>query len=177
MKKLINLMKSYKKESLIRVWIHKHTTISFDSRSIPLTYYNNFKYISIKNGIIDVGCNISIRNTDIKELPYKFGSVNGLFNLQPCPNIQSLHNVPTKAEALYVNQCPHLREVPPELEQIITGGNLLFDIHHYTTHTNTLIYHQIKDYYIDTDNLGKFYLDYDVYIRLKREILLKHFME
>ena len=49
-------------------------------------------YTINSKGEIDVDGMVSIINTDIKELPYKFGRVNKVFLLYGCQNLTSLKN-------------------------------------------------------------------------------------
>ena len=45
-------------------------------------------------GEIDVNGHVDLAGRDIKELPYKFGKINGRFNLSGCKNLTSLQNCP-----------------------------------------------------------------------------------
>ena len=51
-------------------------------------------YIVNSQGEIDVDDDVWLNNKDIKELPYKFGKVNGYFSLSGCKNLTSLKNCP-----------------------------------------------------------------------------------
>ena len=51
-------------------------------------YTINFK------GEIDVNGDVSFTKRNIKELPYKFGTIDGFFSLTSNPNITSLKNCP-----------------------------------------------------------------------------------
>ena len=47
-------------------------------------------------GEIDVGGSVNLDYKDFKELPYKFGTINGYFSLGGCKNIISLKNCPNE---------------------------------------------------------------------------------
>ena len=51
-------------------------------------------YTINSKGEIDVDGNVSLRHRDFKELPYKFGKVNGWFQLANNKNLISLKNCP-----------------------------------------------------------------------------------
>ena len=51
-------------------------------------------YTINSKGEIDVDGNVDLFNKDIKELPYKFGKVNGYFSLGNNKNLISLKNCP-----------------------------------------------------------------------------------
>ena len=58
--------------------------------------------MSIKNytindkGEIDVNGNVDLSYKDIEELPYKFGEINGYFDIDYCKKLISLKNCPHK---------------------------------------------------------------------------------
>ena len=54
------------------------------------------KYTINSQGEIDVDDEVWLNKKDFKELPYKFGKVNGFFNLQHCKNLTSLKNCPNE---------------------------------------------------------------------------------
>ena len=54
-----------------------------------IEYYN----INSK-GEIDVDGNVNLVGNDFKELPFKFGTINGFFSLESCKNLISLKNCP-----------------------------------------------------------------------------------
>ena len=53
------------------------------------------KYTINSQGEIDVDGNVSLFNNDFKELPYKFGTVEGYFSIRGCKNLTSLKNCPS----------------------------------------------------------------------------------
>ena len=58
---------------------------------------------------IDVDGNVGLFNKDLKELPYKFGTVTGYFNVYGCQNLTSLKNCPNKVGKYFAcNHCPQL---------------------------------------------------------------------
>ena len=66
-------------------------------------------YTINSQGEIDVDDCVSLRVKDFKELPYKFGTVNGYFSLDGCNNLISLKNCPDKIEnSFYCNDCSQL---------------------------------------------------------------------
>ena len=74
--------------------------------------------MSIKNytinsqGEIDVNGSVNLNNTDIKELPYKFGTVTGLFNVGDNQNLISLKNCPDKVNKYFrCSYCPKLESL------------------------------------------------------------------
>ena len=60
-------------------------------------------------GEIDVDWNVDLDNSDFKELPYKFGTVTGHFNIGDNPNLISLKNCPNKVGFYFrCSYCPKL---------------------------------------------------------------------
>ena len=51
-------------------------------------------YTINSKGEIDVNGYVWLNDKDFKELPYKFGKVNGTFSLFRCKNLKSLKNCP-----------------------------------------------------------------------------------
>ena len=51
-------------------------------------------YTINSQGEIDVNGNVMLYKKDLKELPYKFGKVNGHFDIGSNPNLTSLKNCP-----------------------------------------------------------------------------------
>ena len=51
-------------------------------------------YTINSQGEIDVKGGVDLKDRNLKELPYKFGKVNGLFTLDGCKNLISLKNCP-----------------------------------------------------------------------------------
>ena len=51
-------------------------------------------YTINSQGEIDVNGNVIFIGCNIKELPYKFGTVTGFFSLEDCKNLTSLKNCP-----------------------------------------------------------------------------------
>ena len=50
---------------------------------------------------IDVDGSVSLDNKDFKELPYKFGKVDGYFSIVECKNLISLKNCPDFVEGVF----------------------------------------------------------------------------
>ena len=66
-------------------------------------------YTINSKGEIDVDGNVDFDNTDFKELPYKFGRVDGYFSLECCKNLISLKNCPNKVGSIFdVDGCSKL---------------------------------------------------------------------
>ena len=53
-------------------------------------------YTINSQGEIDVNGNVNLNNKNLKELPYKFGRVDGYFDISNNPNLTSLKNCPDK---------------------------------------------------------------------------------
>ena len=53
-------------------------------------------YTINSQGEIDVDGNVMLYKKDLKELPYKFGTINGFFDISGNPNLTSLKNCPNK---------------------------------------------------------------------------------
>ena len=53
-------------------------------------------YTINSQGEIDVDGSVNLKNKDFKELPYKFGKVEGYFSLDGCKNLTSLKNCPDR---------------------------------------------------------------------------------
>ena len=69
-------------------------------------------YTINSKGEIDVGGNVNLRYSDFKELPYKFGKVNGYFTLSNNKNLTSLKNCPDKVEGYFnCSFCPQLNSL------------------------------------------------------------------
>ena len=66
-------------------------------------------YTINSQGEIDVNENVwlykSLKKNDFKELPYKFGIVNGFFSLGGCQNLTSLKNCPNYVTNLFSCIC------------------------------------------------------------------------
>ena len=58
-------------------------------------------YTINSKGEIDVNRDVNLRNKNLKELPYKFGRVNGYFTLAYNENLTSLKNCPTIVEGTF----------------------------------------------------------------------------
>ena len=66
-------------------------------------------YTINSKGEIDVGRSVDLDYKDFKELPYKFGRVNGYFDIGNNPNLTSLKNCPNYVTELFAcNKCPQL---------------------------------------------------------------------
>ena len=69
-------------------------------------------YIINSKGEIDVDGDVSLNNKNFKELPYKFGEVNGYFTLSNNKNLISLKNCPNYVgETFNCNKCPQLNSL------------------------------------------------------------------
>ena len=58
-------------------------------------------YTINSKGEIDVDGNVSFIGCNIKELPYKFGTINGFFSLSYNQNLISLKNCPNKVRDVF----------------------------------------------------------------------------
>ena len=73
-------------------------------------------------GEIDVDGNVNLRNNDFKELPYKFGTINGHFKLAYNPNLISLKNCPNVVVGSFgCEYCSKLDSLEGRPEEV--GGN------------------------------------------------------
>ena len=69
-------------------------------------------YIINSKGEIDVDGHVNLRYSDFKELPYKFGKVNGWFTLSQNKNLISLKNCPNKVRGYFsCSYCPKLESL------------------------------------------------------------------
>ena len=85
------------------------------TQSIKATIGNWCDEMGIENytindkGEIDVDGDVNLDVRDFKELPYKFGKVNGYFSLSGCKNLTSLKNCPDKVgEYFSCSECTKL---------------------------------------------------------------------
>ena len=70
------------------------------------------KYTINPKGEIDVNGNVDFRCYDFKELPYKFGTVDGFFTFEGCKNLISLKNCPIYTGGSFsCNECPQLNSL------------------------------------------------------------------
>ena len=58
-------------------------------------------YTINSKGEIDVDGFVDLRGSDFKELPYKFGTINGFFSLWNCKNLTSLKNCPNYVQRYF----------------------------------------------------------------------------
>ena len=66
-------------------------------------------YTINSQGEIDVDGDVDLNGIDIKELPYKFGKVNGFFSVYECNNLTSLKNCPNYVGGWFsCSFCPQL---------------------------------------------------------------------
>ena len=69
-------------------------------------------YTINSQGEIDVDGNVSLRYSDFKELPYKFGTVRGWFQLANNKNLKSLKNCPNIVVSVFdVDDCIQLNSL------------------------------------------------------------------
>ena len=67
------------------------------------------RYTINDKGEIDVNSNVFLYKKDFKELPYKFGTITGLFDIGHNPNLTSLKNCPNKIGSYFsCGNCPKL---------------------------------------------------------------------
>ena len=68
---------------------------------------------------IDVDGDVRLQRKDFKELPHKFGKVNGYFDMEECKNLISLKNCPDKVEGYFCcikcNKLESLEGCPKEV--------------------------------------------------------------
>ena len=76
-------------------------------------------YTINSKGEIDVNGGVNLFNKDLKELPYKFGRVNGFFDMGGNPNLTSLKNCPNKVggffSCYYCTKLDSLKGCPKEV--------------------------------------------------------------
>ena len=66
-------------------------------------------YTINSQGEIDVDGGVDLSKVEFKELPYKFGIVDGHFSVWSCKNLTSLKNCPDKVEGYFsCSLCPQL---------------------------------------------------------------------
>ena len=66
-------------------------------------------YTINSKGEIDVSKSVYLSKTEFKELPYKFGKVDGCFDLEDNKNLISLKNCPNEVEGYFsCSFCPQL---------------------------------------------------------------------
>ena len=66
-------------------------------------------YTINSKGEIDVDGNVHLEYSEFKELPYKFGKINGWFDIDYCENLISLKNCPDKVVGYFsCGLCPQL---------------------------------------------------------------------
>ena len=58
-------------------------------------------YTINSQGEIDVDGSVNLNKSNIKELPYKFGTVTSYFSLRECKNLISLKNCPNYVEDFF----------------------------------------------------------------------------
>ena len=77
------------------------------------------KYTINSKGEIDVDGKVDLRGSDFKELPYKFGTVTGYFDIGNNSNLTSLKNCPDKVKGYFrcsfCIQLDSLEECPKEV--------------------------------------------------------------
>ena len=59
------------------------------------------KYTINSKGEIDVDGCVNLNHKNFKELPYKFGRVDGYFEIDGCKNLTSLKNCPNEVEGYF----------------------------------------------------------------------------
>ena len=77
-------------------------------------------YTINSQGEIDVGGSVCLDYQEFEELPYKFGRVNGYFDLDNCKNLIALKNCPNKVGGYFscegCTQLDSLEGCPKEVE-------------------------------------------------------------
>ena len=69
-------------------------------------------YTINSQGEIDVDGSVELSRTNLKELPYKFGTVTGYFNIGDNRNLTSLKNCPNKVNKYFrCSYCPKLESL------------------------------------------------------------------
>ena len=66
-------------------------------------------YTINSQGEIDVDGNVNLRGKDFKELPYKFGEIEGFFEMDRCPHLISLKNCPNYVRGYF--SCSFCKEL------------------------------------------------------------------
>ena len=84
-------------------------------------------YTINSKGEIDVDGNVHLEYSEFKELPYKFGRVNGFFYLEGCENLTSLKNCPNYVNASFdidgCSQLASLKGCPKEVKENFWCGD------------------------------------------------------
>ena len=79
-------------------------------------------YTINSKGEIDVNWNVNLKYRDFKELPYKFGMVDGFFSLSGNKNLTSLKNCPDYVGGYFsCSLCPQLDSLEGCPKKIIGG--------------------------------------------------------
>ena len=80
------------------------------------------KYTINSQGEIDVNGGVDLRDNDFEELPYKFGEVNGFFDISNNKNLTSLKNCPNFVGDFFAcDFCPQLDSLKGCPKEV--GGN------------------------------------------------------
>ena len=84
-------------------------------------------YTINSKGEIDVSKSVYLSKIEFKELPYKFGKVDGCFDLEDNKNLISLKNCPNEVEGYFsCSFCPQLDSLkgcPKEVYEYFSCGN------------------------------------------------------
>ena len=76
-------------------------------------------YTINSKGEIDVNGSVDLRSENFKELPYKFGKIEGWFSLKWCENLKSLKNCPYEVgkhfSCSFCPQLDSLKECPKKI--------------------------------------------------------------
>ena len=77
-------------------------------------------YTINSKGEIDVKGNVNLGKMNFKELPYKFGTVTGSFDVSSNKNLTSLKNCPYYVQKnFYCDQCPQLDSLEGYPKQVM----------------------------------------------------------
>ena len=109
---------------IVEAWngVKKQASIDTEAIEAWCDEMNIKNYTINSQGEIDVDGSVSFVDRNIKELPYKFGKINGWFDIDYCENLISLNNCPNKVgggfSCRYCKELDSLEGCPKEV-----GGN------------------------------------------------------
>ena len=96
---------------IIEAWsgVKKQTSIDLEAIKAWCDEMRIGIYAINPKGEIDVKGNVNLGKMNFKELPYKFGTVTGSFDISSNKNLTSLKNCPDfVSKNFYCDQCPQL---------------------------------------------------------------------
>ena len=92
--------------------VKKQTSIDIEAIKTWCEEMDIKDYTINSKGEIDVRGEVDLRHNTFKELPYKFGKVNGRFDMEGCKNLISLKNCPNEIGRYFdVSVCKKLESL------------------------------------------------------------------